>query len=303
MKPIHSSLFLALAIPASAAVTIDWVSVGDAGNQNNTIFPRGAVAYSYNISRFEVTNSQYAEFLNSKAASDPYGLYNPNMEAFGIVRAGSSGAFSYSVAGGLGNRPVVYISWFDAARFCNWLANGQGNSSTETGSYALNGATSGVINRSPGATIAIPDANEWYKAAFYNGTSQTYSQYPNGQSSITASDANYYSASGTIGHSIDVGSYPGDPSYYGTFDQGGNVYEWLNDPYGDSRQVAGGAWNYGAYSLSSSGAIWIGGILQTADVDFVGLRLVDVSPIPEPTPAFLTLLSAATLLRRKRPRS
>ena len=35
--------------------------------------------YAYYISKYEVTNAQYAEFLNAKAASDPLGLYNASM--------------------------------------------------------------------------------------------------------------------------------------------------------------------------------------------------------------------------------
>ena len=42
--------------------------------------------------------------------------------------------------------PVYNVSWGDAARFCNWLQNGQptgaeGTGTTETGAYTLNGAT------------------------------------------------------------------------------------------------------------------------------------------------------------------
>ena len=36
------------------------------------------------------------------------------------------------------------MSWYDAARFTNWLHNGQGSGSTETGAYTLNGATCGT---------------------------------------------------------------------------------------------------------------------------------------------------------------
>jgi len=51
--------------PASA-VTFDWVTVGNPGNAaDNTGF--GSVADTYRISRYEVTNAQYAEFLNAKA--------------------------------------------------------------------------------------------------------------------------------------------------------------------------------------------------------------------------------------------
>ncbi len=73
-----------LAGPASA-VTIDWVTVGNPGNAADTASncyaaDCGSVAEVYRISKFEMTNAQYAEFLNEKAASDPLGLYNPEMD-------------------------------------------------------------------------------------------------------------------------------------------------------------------------------------------------------------------------------
>jgi hypothetical protein len=54
----------------ASAVTIDWVTVGNPGNAaDDTGY--GAVAGTYQIGKYEVTNAQYAEFLNAKAASDP----------------------------------------------------------------------------------------------------------------------------------------------------------------------------------------------------------------------------------------
>jgi hypothetical protein len=76
---------------------------------------------------------------------------------------------------------VTYVSWGDAARFANWLNNGQptgseGAGTTETGAYTLNGATTNSalmsITRNPGATWFIPNESEWYKAAYYQPASQ-----------------------------------------------------------------------------------------------------------------------------------
>ena len=89
--------------PASA-VTLDWVTVGDPGNacdvQSQGCF--GSVANTYRISRHEVTNAQYAEFLNAKAASDSLDLYNLSMGSGfgGITRSGSSGSYTYSPIAG-----------------------------------------------------------------------------------------------------------------------------------------------------------------------------------------------------------
>lgn len=217
-KPPTLAVSAALITSASATVTIDCVTVGNAGNAADPSTGYGAVGYNYQIGKYEVTNAQYGAFLNAKAATDSYGLYNIGMASYGITRSGTSGSYIYSVTGGLENRPVVYVSWFDAARMANWLVNGQGNGSTETGAYTLNGATSGIITANAVAQVYLPTDDEWYKAAYYNGATSTYSLYPNGQNTITTEDANY---ANRIGSSTNVGTYSGAPSMYGTFDQGG----------------------------------------------------------------------------------
>src|SRR5688572_21011686 len=84
---------LLLALPA-AAVTIDWVAVGDPGNapdtevMNDETTGYGDVAYAYWISQYEITNTQYAEFLNAVAATDTHGLYDTDMGFEGISRTG-----------------------------------------------------------------------------------------------------------------------------------------------------------------------------------------------------------------------
>jgi hypothetical protein len=164
---VHA-LLAAISFPVSGAVTIDWVSIGDPGNAAQSAANRthsfsggdgyGAVGYTYSMSRNETTIAQYAEFLNAKAASDPYGLWNSNMASdanvAGITRSGTSGNYTYSVTGS-GLRPITYVSWFDAARFANWMHNGQGSGDTEDGAYTLvGGQTIGdAPSRNIGASI------------------------------------------------------------------------------------------------------------------------------------------------------
>ncbi len=68
-----------LAPHAVSAVTSDWVTVGAPGNAADTspvncgasnASPCGAVATTYEIGRSDVTNAQYAEFLNEVTAAD-----------------------------------------------------------------------------------------------------------------------------------------------------------------------------------------------------------------------------------------
>jgi formylglycine-generating enzyme required for sulfatase activity len=283
----------ALFTNASASVIIDWVTVGNAGNAADTT-GYGAVGYEYQIGKYEVTNAQYAEFLNAKAATDNYSLYNTSMASSGITRGGSSGSYTYSVSSGFENKPVVYVSWYDAARFSNWLSNGQGNGDTETGSYSLNGLSSGLILPIVDAKIRLPSEDEWYKAAYYNGANSTYSLYPNGQNSITTAGANYDLS---VGVATDVGTYSGDPSMYGTFDQGGNVFEW-NDAVieGSWRGLRGGSWNGPGLFLESSYRDISDHPLS--EDSYYGFRLASV---PEPSSLILTMLaSGVMLIRRKR---
>ena len=284
----------ALITSASASVTMDWVTVGNAGNAADTT-GYGAVGYNYQIGKYEVTNAQYGAFLNAAAQTDSYGLYNSNMSSYGITRGGSSGSYTYSVTTALANLPVVYVTWFDAARMANWMVNGQGSGSTETGAYTLNGAISGIVLANAGAQVYIPTEDEWYKAAYYNGATSTYSLYPNGQNSITTADANY---ANSVGSSTNVGTYSSDPSSYGSFDQGGNVWEW-NDAVidGSSRGLRGGSWD--AFDVLLLASSYRGNyVVPSYEDGSIGFRLASV---PEPSSLVLSVLaSGVVLLRRKR---
>jgi formylglycine-generating enzyme len=48
-----------------------------------------------------------------------------------------------------------------------------------------------------------------------------------------------------------VGSYGSDASYYGTFDQGGNLAEWNDAITGSNRELRGDAWAEGSILLAS----------------------------------------------------
>jgi formylglycine-generating enzyme required for sulfatase activity len=277
-------------VPAS--VTIDWVAVGNAGNAADTT-GYGAVAYAYQIGKYEVTNAQYGAFLNAAAKTDNYALYNSNMSSLGISRSGSSGSYTYSVTTALANRPVVYVSWFDAARMANWMVNGQGNGSTETGAYTLNGATSGVsFTKNAGAQVYIPTENEWYKAAYYNAANTSYSLYPNGQNTITTADANY---NNFVGSTTNVGTYSSDPSSYGTFDQGGNVWEWNDAVTSSSRRgLRGSSFDSNGSNLRASSRDGTGPAGEDNDLGF------RVASVPEPTSLLLTMLAGGVMLARRK---
>jgi len=278
------------AVTASTGVTMQFVTVGDAGNAADTNpAGYGTVDYEYRIGTFEVTNAQYAAFLN---AVDPQGtnpnlIYNAKMGTDargGITNTGTTNGSRYGVKANMGDKPVVYVSWFDAARFANWLhAGGLTYATTDssatapqnTGGYPVGTATSGVsVAKNPGARFTIPTEDEWYKAAYYKGVSTNagYWDYAtrsdNAPTAVTANSTGVGSAGGTgnfvnhkqvadwngqDGNVTTVGSN-GGPGFYGTFDQTGNVSEWndLTGVAGSSRGLRGGKWNDDAFFLSSS---------------------------------------------------
>jgi formylglycine-generating enzyme required for sulfatase activity len=305
---------------ATAAGIIDWATVGNAGNAADTAGvpnPAGAVGYEFRIGRYEVTIGQYAEFLSAVATNDPYGLYTAamgtNANVAGIVQSGSAGNYTYSVVGSP-LRPITYVSWFDAARFANWLQNGQGTGGTETGAYTLNGAISGAPPaRNAGAQFYIPTEDEWYKAAYYKGggTNAGYWTYatqsntaPGNTIGGNANEANYYAGKYAVTQSAsfsadqnyltDVGAFSGSSSAYGTFDQNGNVLEWndLTGAGGALRGVRGGDWDDTADALESSSRFLND---PTDELPGLGFRLASPVAVPEPGTGCLLAMAGIAL--------
>ena len=99
-----------------------------------------------------------------------------------------------------------------------------------------------------------------------------------------------------MGHSTDVGAYPGAPSPYGTFDQGGDIYQWNDAVIGSSRGMRGGTWA-GTVSLLASSFRGSGAPPWEGE-NAVGFRVVSV---PEPGATVLAIIaSGMVLIRRKR---
>lgn len=304
----------ALTAISQATVVMDWVTVGDAGNvADGTGY--GSVSNMYQIGKYEVTNSQYCEFLNAVAVTDTFGLYNTNMatgfdDCGGIIQTGEAGNYSYSVKSGRGNNPVNYVSWYDAIRFANWMHNSQGTSTTESGAYTItdwDGYDGTVSSRNTNAQVWLSTEDEWYKAAFYKGggTNAGYWDYAT-QSDICPiqegppgglNSANYWdevAGYAVAGHHItDVGAYTTSKSFYGTFDQNGNMHEW-NDAAVPLRVcLRGGGWSLAAEAMPAFENSYN---VPTYEHPSIGFRVASV-----PEPATLLLLGlGAMILRRKR---
>ena len=334
------SAFLALALTATAthAVTIDWVTVGDPGNAADDT-GNGAVAQSFRIMKYEWTNSLYVTFLNAvdPDGTNPNSVYNSSMDSStraGITNIGTTNGSRYAVKTDWGDKPVNFVSWFDAARVANWLHNGaqaygstdaSANAPQNTGAYTIGTVTSGSrIAANSGAKFYIPTADQWYKAAYYIGgeTNAGYWDYAtqsNARPTSVECDSAGIGLAGPVGNSANynygadwntrdgnvttVGTN-GGPGTYGTFDMNGNVMEWNDPATGFARQSGGG------YSESSS--LLKSDNYQTFDESTegssIGFRLASPpsspSGVPEIDPAgmgsVLALVTGALALRERR---
>ena len=259
-------LTLLLAV-GSQAGAMEFVVVGEPGNVADPVYHRGNVDYIFEIGKCEITNAQYARFLNAVASrGDPYGLYNPSMRTGlfgGIDRTEKNGVFRYEAKADWARRPVVYISWFDLARMANWYHYGQPHDGVsrlgttegtqQQGAYDTRCFPQTYTDdldyarlpqcRNPGALYWIPSDNEWYKAAYYDPRRIGFRPYwdyavqccrppnnlppPGDEQSV-----NYFNGTFSVGKPYfltEVSSYPKAVSYFGTYDMSGNVWEWIED--------------------------------------------------------------------------
>jgi formylglycine-generating enzyme required for sulfatase activity len=123
--------------------------------------------------------------------------------------------------------PVIHVNWDKANRYCEVWMGGD-----------------------------LPTEAQWEKAA--RGTDARI--YPWGNDLPIMDLLNF---ANNIGDTTVVKNYPNTTSFYGTYDMAGNVWEWVNDRYGDTyyqsstslnnplgpesgqyRVKRGGAWNY-----------------------------------------------------------
>jgi len=323
-------------ISQAQSISMSYVTVG---NPNNAADPAtgslyGSVSYAYNIGEYDVTDSQYCTFLNAvdPTGANTLGLYDSSATdaEYGVIlNSAASNGSKYSVISGYASMPVVDVDYWDTLRFANWMNNGEGNASTETGAYTLLGGTPTPTNSSSllanpqhnsGATVWLPSENEWYKAAYFNPTNGTYSTYAtqsntapgniigngsneanyvspiNGSFSVTQSpiinpNQNYLTA---------VGSFTSSASYYGTYDQSGDVYNWEATTVSSQYPVLRGAYwnNDNTYAMSSSGRY---NSVATVPSEYFGFRVASAA-VPEPSTWVMIAAGVGTLgaFRRRR---
>jgi formylglycine-generating enzyme required for sulfatase activity len=166
----------------------------------------------YAISRYPVTNVQYAAFVQAGGYVER--RYWTEVGWSWRERNDVTGPNEYGTPYNLPNHPVMGVSWYEAIAFCRWLAE----------ELRENDALSDAQE------IILPTEPQWEKAA----RSVDGRIYPWG-SEPDPEKANYDDTG--IGTTNAVGCFPGGASPYGVEELSGNVWEWCwtkwEGDYGD----------------------------------------------------------------------
>ena len=328
----------------AAAASLETVPVGNTGNTADTRYYAsgyGAVDYKYSMGKYEVTSGQYRDFLN---AVDPTGvnadgLYKTDMDnqSYGCQITWNSGSSTYDFSGAPSgaaadwqDRPVNFITWYDAAMYTNWATSGnihQGAYETTVasnwGSSTASDYTGITAHDSPamdalvstyGTVYVIPTENEWYKAAFYSSSGDIYYDYPTGSNDLPGRDmteatnpgnnANSYGTPflldspyyATVGGEFELSGSP-----YGTFDQCGNVWEWNELLYDSAPSSYRGRRGGSLFDFSSGTGILHASSGSSGDPTMESvINGFRVAAIPEPTTVTLLALGGLAILRKRR---
>jgi formylglycine-generating enzyme required for sulfatase activity len=295
MKMKKTAIMVSLVVVAANAFS-GFVAIGSLGNAADTN-GYGAVAYSYAIQDKEISIAQFGAFTN----------------AAGITAGSTNFNDTYWNSGGrtVGtNAPAVYLSWKDAAQYCNWLTTGNAN----LGVYQFDGggALTNIISRADilagvlsgialsGKVYALPTEDEWYKAAYYT-TNRTWSLHVNGTGiqPVWGTQANYKSAISNNGAvaTWDVGA--GMVEQNGTYNMAGNVREWCQDQVDATNGVTrGGQYNSTGGGISSATRTLA---LYTAENATIGFRPVEFTFDPKAASVFMVASAWIMLPPRLQP--
>jgi hypothetical protein len=281
--------------------SLDFVDIGNAGNvgetyqdKNQLSFTFGSVAYEYRMGVNEISSAMINAYNAAETSTIQY------------------------INGG-GDVAARGLTWASASRFVNWLNTSQGYQAAYNPGYPYIWDSSEAwqlggenLYRHKDAKYFLPSENEWYKAAYYDPSTNTYFDYATGSDTAPIPVASGTTA-GTAVFDQNLGGFPalvynaGGLSPYGTMAQSGNVSEYMesardgvNDSRTEQRVIRGGTHFHDPQLLKSDFRVSADYNTYISDVGF-RVASVSMTLIPEPSSsALLGLGGLALTMRRKR---
>lgn len=297
------------AVSAPDANGFDWADItspGNAaypGNQFGLNAGRGSVAYSYRMSKYELTTGQWLEFYNTFSTQSD--LLNQKMvSGTGLWGVVSDPWYPFSAPGSRmilnpnipnASRVGVHgVSWRLAAIYCNWLHHDKSSNWETIQSGAYDARTFGTgpggklvdqVTRSPGAKFWIPSLDEWLKAVYFDPTKDGkggwWNQPTGSNAELVPGFPGVGQTSATLGGDaiwIPVGSYPEIKTPWGLLDASGGVSEWTEEihPDGFDRLSGGTSAMNGSMRFDDAGFQ----LPWPPSIDGPGLRIASEIPSP-----------------------
>ena len=265
--------------------SIEFVQIGNPGNEPDTTGnpnPAGSVSYVYNIGKYEISR----DIIDKANLAGALGITMYDMTS----EYGGNGAL----------KPATGISWYEAAKFVNYINTSSGN----TAAYKFDGSgnfqvwSSGDAGFNPSnvyrnslAKYFLPSSAEWYKAAF-SSPSGGYYNFATGSDSVPNPVAGGTNSNTLVSSDPDntlIGpanvDNAGGLSAWGTMAQGGNAMEWtetavdgINDSAGENKELRGGAWYMVAGSTGADTRLTVS--KPSYEYAFSGFRIAMVPAPP-----------------------